>query len=198
MQYGTSPRNRRQYVIVVTGVSGSGKSTVGRKLAAAMGAAFLEGDAYHPAASIAKMRGGVPLDDADRWPWLAKIGQAICAHARHGGSVVAACSALKRSYRARLEATARRPLVFVALCADPADLEQRLRTRHHFMPPSLLASQLSAWEPLAPGETGTAIKTAASPMQTVAAIQRWLRLRARLDKRGKGRQYRPLPLNVRF
>jgi gluconokinase len=177
MQYGTVPRNRLQYVIVVTGVSGSGKSTVGKRLAAALGATFMEGDDYHTPASVAKMRAGIPLDDRDRWPWLGKIGEAIGAHARQGRSVVAACSALKRTYRARLEETARRPLIFVALSVDPALLEHRLRARrHHFMPPSLLESQLADWEPLTSRERGTAIAAAGSAMQTVVSIERWLRL----------------------
>ena len=93
--------------VVVLGVSGCGKTTVGKMLAPPLGATFLEGDDFHTSANVAKMRSGRPLDDADRWPWLAKIGHAIGGHMEAGRCVVAACSALRRSYREALAAGAR-------------------------------------------------------------------------------------------
>ena len=90
--------------VIIMGVSGSGKSTLGERLADALGAPFLEGDSYHDAAAVAKMRSGHPLDDADRWPWLDRVGQAVGAAAQ-SGIAVAACSALKRRYREQIGRT---------------------------------------------------------------------------------------------
>ena len=184
--------------IIVLGVSGCGKSTVGKMLAPPLGAAFLEGDDYHSSANIAKMRAGRPLDDTDRWPWLEKIGVAIAGHLEQGRSVVAACSALRRGYREALAKAARCELIFVHLTIDQAKLAARIQARRqHFMPVSLLASQLAALEPLAADELGTEIAETGSVQQTVAAIERWLKLRAeghlhKLDgAHEKGRQSRP-------
>jgi gluconokinase len=138
-------------IVVVMGVSGAGKSSVGAALAHALGCAFLDGDELHPAANIDKMRRGIPLDDADRAPWL----DAIAAHMREaataGRDLVVACSALKQSYRRRLAIA---PEVrFVLLEVPEAVLRARLeRRREHFMPPSLLPSQLAALEPPDAGE----------------------------------------------
>lgn len=133
--------------IVVAGVSGSGKSTLGAALAARLGIAFVDGDDLHPAANVAKMAAGQPLDDADRAPWLDVVGARLAA-----GGVVIACSALRRRYRDRLRAHA--PGLRILLLEVPADeLDRRMRERPgHFMPASLLASQLAALEPPAPGE----------------------------------------------
>lgn len=162
-------------LIVVTGVSGTGKTTIGRALAARLGAIFLEGDGFHSSEAVAKMRDGHPLDDADRWPWLGRIGAAIASEAAKGSSVVAACSALKRQYRQRLEAAAQRPLLFITLSAPPAELDTRLKNRRgHFMPASLLGSQLAAYEPLASGERGLTIATVRSPGETAGDIMSWL------------------------
>lgn len=181
--------------IVVLGVSGSGKTTVGKMLAARLGATYLEGDDYHSSANIAKMRAGQPLDDADRKPWLEKIGHAVANHMQQGRSVVAACSALRRAYRETLSDGARRPLVFVHLTIDKNVLAARVQARHqHFMPASLLESQLATLEPLAPDELGTEIAETGTAEQTVGAIERWLRLRAAGHLDGaheKGRQSRP-------
>ena len=181
--------------IVVLGVSGSGKSTVGKMLSPPLGATFLEGDEYHSSANIAKMRSGRPLDDADRWPWLEKIGVAVAGHMEQGRSVVAACSALRRSYREALAKAARHELIFVHLTIDQAKLAARIQARRqHFMPVSLLESQLAALEPLGPDELGTEIAETGSVQQTVAATLRWLRLRAdgHLENaHEKGRQSRP-------
>jgi gluconokinase len=162
--------------LVLTGVSGSGKSSVGAQLAQTLGATFLEGDNYHPPANVAKMRAGVALEDEDRWPWLRALAIAIADHAREGRSVVASCSALKRRYREALTEASGRPLVFVQLSVDVERLELRVGARHHpFMSPALLQSQLAALEPLEPDERGTTIRAGESILQTVNAIERWLR-----------------------
>ena len=139
-------------VLVLMGVSGSGKSTVGLQLARRLGWAFKEGDELHPAANVAKMSSGQPLTDADREPWLAAVEAWIDAWAGQGVCGVITCSALKRSYRQRL--TAGRPrLAFVFLNTRPAVLAERLAKRQgHFMPPSLLRSQLATLEPPTPDE----------------------------------------------
>jgi gluconokinase len=142
-------------VILVMGVSGAGKSTVGRALAARLGWPFQEGDDLHPAANIAKMASGAPLTDADRAPWLERIKAWIDQRLALGQSGVVACSALKRAYRDQLVA-GRRQVVILYLKADKSLLQPRLRARHgHFMPPALLDSQLETLE--APGEDEDAI-----------------------------------------
>ena len=183
-------RRRAPLAIVLIGVSGTGKTTVGKRLAPTLGATFLEGDAYHSSFSIAKMRAGIPLTDTDRWPWLVRVSAAITAHGHSGRPVVVACSALKRVYRDKLRHEARLPLTFVHLTVAPQLIAHRLVARsQHFMPPSLLQSQLDTLEPLGPQERGFAIAETGTAQQTVAAIQRWLRL---LEYE-KGRQRRPFP-----
>jgi gluconokinase len=152
-------------VVIVMGVSGSGKSSLGRQLAARLGGSFLEGDDQHPAANVAKMASGIPLDDEDRWPWLARVAEGIIrlreearlgekAHLHAKGIVVASCSALKRSYRDRLRALLDEPVCFLCLNPHRSVLERRLRERPgHFMPPSLLDSQLNTLELPQPDET---------------------------------------------
>lgn len=139
--------------VVVMGVSGSGKSAVGSALAARLGWRFVDGDDLHPPASIAKMSAGIPLTDQDRAPWLAAVGRQLAA----GPRTIAACSALKRAYRAAIAEAA--PGVFFAhLVVSEATLAARMRTRAgHFMPASLLDSQLAALEPLDPSEPGIAV-----------------------------------------
>jgi gluconokinase len=140
-------KNTSRAAIVVMGVSGSGKSTLGAKLARRLGCPFLEGDAFHTDANVAKMRAGEPLGDAERWPWLDRLGAAIAAAVARDGQAVVACSALKRAYRDRLAEAAGVPLSFVMLDADREELDRRVRRRaNHYMPASLLDSQLAVLE----------------------------------------------------
>jgi carbohydrate kinase (thermoresistant glucokinase family) len=134
-------------VLVLMGVSGSGKTALAEALVARLGWRFQEGDALHPAANVEKMRSGRPLDDADRWPWLDRIAAWIDARLAAGESGIITCSALKRAYRARI--IGGRPDVrLLFLTASPALLAERVAGRkHEYMPASLLASQLAALEP---------------------------------------------------
>lgn len=139
-------------VAVVMGVSGSGKTTLGEALAKRLGWDFQEGDDLHPPANIAKMRAGIPLTDADRAPWLAKVEAWVADELRQGRSGVIACSALKRAYRDEIVA-GRANVRLVFLKGDHDLIAGRLAQRHgHFMPPSLLDSQFEALEAPAPSE----------------------------------------------
>lgn len=139
--------------IIVMGVSGCGKSSVGQALAQATGAIYLEGDDLHPAANIAAMSAGQPLTDAMRAPWLDRIRDAVDQRVGEGHSVVAGCSALRRIYRQRLAQTG--PIFFVHLTLSPAVARTRMADRaDHFMPASLSDSQARALEPLASDEYG--------------------------------------------
>lgn len=156
--------------VVVMGVAGSGKTTVGRLLAARLGRPFVEGDDLHPAANVAKMRSGQPLDDADRRPWLEAVAGRIGTHERRGQDVVVSCSALRRRYRDLLR-TEHPSVEFVQLDVDPLVLRRRLESRRgHFLPASLLASQLASLEPLAPDEPGMVLRADAEPHQVVEGI----------------------------
>ncbi|MDF2509969.1 MAG: gluconate kinase [Microbacterium sp.] len=136
--------------IVVMGPSGCGKSTVGSALAASIGARFIDGDDLHPLTNVEKMAAGIPLDDGDRMPWLRTVGAALHAADR----IVIACSALRRRYRDAIREEAP-DAFFVELMVDRATLEARLTQRaEHFMPASLLDSQLETLEPLQDGESG--------------------------------------------
>ena len=148
--------------IVLMGVAGSGKSTIGAALAARHGAPFLEGDDFHPASNIEKMAAGAPLTDEDRWPWLAALRQAI----RGEDQVVVACSALKRVYRDALRAAG--DVRFVELVIDPEEARRRLATRpDHFMGPAMVDSQFEALEPLGKDETDV---TAVEERGEIAAV----------------------------
>lgn len=127
--------------IVIAGVSGSGKTTVGRLLAERLGCGFADADDFHPPENIAKMKAGIPLDDADRAGWLDALGHFLAGET----TVVLACSALKRAYRDRLRALAG-PLRFVVLAVEKDELVARMKSRDHFMPASLLDSQLATLE----------------------------------------------------
>jgi gluconokinase len=156
-------------VAVVMGVSGTGKTTVGRLLAEALGVPYAEADDFHPAANIAKMRSGTPLDDADREPWLDAVGAWAAGRAGLGG--VVSCSALKRAYRDRLRA-ASPGLFFVHLAGERDLIADRLAQRRgHFMPSGLLDSQFAALEPLQADEYGITVPVTAGP-EAVAARAR--------------------------
>ncbi|WP_374309272.1 gluconokinase [Dongia sp.] len=135
-------------IVLVMGVSGAGKSTIGRALADALQADFLEADTFHSPANVAKMTKGVPLDDSDRWPWLDAIGQALDQAVRDGKRVVLACSALKQAYRDRLLKEGGRTGFTVFLKGEPDLIAARMSGRSgHYMPPTLLPSQLATLEP---------------------------------------------------
>ncbi len=139
------------------GVSGSGKTTVAAALADRLHAEFLDADPLHPASNVTKMASGRPLDDVDRAPWLDTVGRAMRDITARGGTPVVACSALKRAYRRRILAI-EPDAFFVLLDVPRRELDGRVRARRgHFMPPSLLASQLATLEPLASAEPGTTV-----------------------------------------
>ena len=154
------------------GVPGCGKSTIGQGLAAGLGAAFIEADALHPAANIAKMSAGAPLTDADREPWLDAVGAA----APKAGRAVIACSALRRAYRARLAAAAGAPVFFVHLAGSREEIGRRMSLREgHFMPASLLESQFATLEPLAADEPHLLLDVARPAEDLIADALRELR-----------------------
>lgn len=133
--------------IVVMGVSGCGKSTLGEALARALDCPFLEGDAFHSPANVAKMTAGAPLTDDDRRPWLDALGAAAADAVRQDGRAILACSALKRAYRDRLRAAIGAPVLFVLLDAPKEDIAGRMAARSgHFMPATLLDSQFRTLE----------------------------------------------------
>ena len=159
--------------IVVMGVSGSGKSTVGARLAEKLGVPFVDADDLHPITNVDKMSAGIPLTDDDRWPWLEKVGQAIAAASATG--IVVACSALRRSYRDTIRAAAP-DAQFVHLDGSRDLLASRLGSREgHFMPATLLDSQLEALEPLGDGERGLVIGIDHSPEAIVKTLVREFR-----------------------
>ena len=130
--------------LVIMGVSGCGKSSVGERLAARLGLNYRDGDDLHPPENVAKMRAGMPLTDADRWPWLDRVGQVLLAEA----PVIVGCSALKRAYRDRIRTAAGGPVTFVHLAGSQEVIAARMALRQgHYMPLSLLDSQFAALEP---------------------------------------------------
>jgi gluconokinase len=153
---------------VVMGVSGCGKSEVGARLAQALGADFIEGDRYHSAASVRKMSAGISLTDDDRAGWLARLREELARACHEGRSVVLACSALKRAYRDTLRGSGC-TLRFVHLHGDRALIAERMKARTgHYMPPSLLDSQLRDLEALQPDEEGAVLDIAEPPEVLVA------------------------------
>lgn len=150
------------------GVSGCGKSTVGALLAARLGWQFKEGDELHPAANVAKMAAGHPLEDADRVPWLMEVAGWIDEHLAAGRPGIITCSALKRSYRDVLR---RDRVAFVFLAGTREQIAERLATRRgHFMPPSLLDSQFAALEPPGADERALSVDISAGPAAEVEEI----------------------------
>ncbi|MFF8644538.1 gluconokinase [Streptomyces sp. NPDC015345] len=149
------------HVVVIMGVAGTGKTTIGPLLADRLGVPYAEGDDFHPPQNVEKMSSGTPLTDDDRWPWLDAIG--AWAHGREGRGGVVSSSALKRSYRDRLRAAAP-GVVFVHLTGDRELIEDRMRQRKgHFMPAALLDSQFATLQPLGADEAGVAVDVAGSP-----------------------------------
>lgn len=175
--------DRVSRVIVVMGVAGTGKTTVGRLLAEALGLGYAEGDAFHPAANVAKMSAGTPLDDADRWPWLDAIGAWIRDRAASGDGGVVTSSALKRAYRDRLRRAAPE-VVFVHLTGDRPLIERRMAARRgHFMPATLLDSQFATLEPLQADEPGVAVDVSGSPEEITERALAALRRRSASEHR---------------
>ena len=155
---------------VVMGVSGCGKSTVGRALAEALQVPFIEGDAFHSAANVARMAAGIALDDVDRAGWLEALREQVRGAREQGRGLVLACSALKRRYRDLLR-EGDPGLRFAHLAGGRAVLAGRMRARaEHYMPPSLLDSQLRDLEPLQADEAGVTLDLSREPRQLVARI----------------------------
>jgi gluconokinase len=162
-------------VVIVMGISGSGKTTVGRLLAAELGWSFLEGDDFHPRANVEKMAAGLPLDDADRLPWLQALRDLVDRCLAAGENAVLACSALRRSYRQILGA-GRPGVALVHLRGTFEQIDQRLVARQgHFMPRSLLASQVAALEEPDEGEA-VAVSVDRKPAEIVREVRRRLDL----------------------
>jgi gluconokinase len=166
------PSDQHRPLVVVMGVSGSGKSTVGLALADRLGLPYRDADDFHPQANIAKMAAGHPLDDEDRAPWLRAIGEWLAAH--EDGGAVASCSALKRRYRDALLASA--PTIhFLHLAGAAEVISDRMRHRpQHFMKADMLQSQIDALEPLADDEPGVAIDVRTSVPGIVDEFVRYL------------------------
>jgi gluconokinase len=166
---------------VIMGVAGTGKSTVGAALAHALDLAFVEGDAYHPASNVQRMAAGMPLTDADRAPWLEALAARLRAAEEAGAGLVMACSALKRSYREVLR-TGAPGITFIYLHGDRELLSGRLaQRRDHFMPPSLLDSQLAALEPPTSDEDAWTYDVGLTPREIVAAVLERVAARTRAE-----------------
>jgi gluconokinase len=164
-------------LVVVMGVSGSGKTTVAKGIASAMGWEFAEGDDFHSDANVAKMSAGQPLTDEDRWPWLRAIGSWLSGREASRQNAVVTCSALRRAYRDLLRA-GRPDVRFCHVEADAQLIEERVTQRTgHYMPPALLPSQLATLEPLQPDEPGVTVSVAGAPEATVERALEALGLR---------------------
>jgi gluconokinase len=161
--------------IVVMGVSGSGKTTIGLRLADTLALPFIDADDLHPPVNKAKMRRGAPLTDEDRWPWLDAVGHSLAETA----PCVVACSALRRAYRDRLRRAAPH-ILFIYLAGSEQIIAHRLSDRQHeYMPPTLLDSQLSILEIPEPDESAIAIDIAQEPRRIVQAAVEYVRLAAK-------------------
>jgi gluconokinase len=148
--------------VVLMGVSGCGKSSVGAALSARLGVPYVDGDDLHPAANVEKMRAGLPLSDDDRWPWLDRVAEVLAAQA----PVIIGCSALRRVYRDRLRAGAMGPVQIIHLSGSHAVIAGRMAARAgHYMPTSLLDSQFATLEP--PGTDEAVIVDIDQPMEAI-------------------------------
>ncbi|MGI4893535.1 MAG: gluconokinase [Janthinobacterium lividum] len=160
--------------LIVMGVSGSGKTTVATQAAERLGWKYSEGDDFHPAANVEKMRSGHPLDDEDRWPWLRDIASWIGDREKLSESVVITCSALKRVYRDLL-ADGHPSVVFCELVVPAEVLEERMAQRQgHYMPASLLRSQLETLQDLQPGERGFRVRVEGGEDRVLSEVLREL------------------------
>lgn len=158
-------------ILIVMGVSGSGKSTVAALLAEHLGWDYLEGDDLHPAANVAKMAAGIALEDQDRWPWLDDIARWISQHVASDQPAVVACSALKRAYRDRLATSGQQYLAFVYLRGGKTEIGARLAARRgHFMSGALLDSQFAVLEPPTADENAITMGIGPSPAELVADV----------------------------
>jgi gluconokinase len=168
-------------IVIIFGVSGAGKTTVGKLLAREFGWRFIEADDFHPPGNIEKMRSGNPLTDKDRWPWLERLRQQIEQLLSARENAVLACSALKRTYRDRLRVSDE--VKFVFLCGDYALVEKQLRSRHgHFMNPELLRSQFADLEEPKPDEDVATIELRRKPQELVEDIKAKLHLAGKRSK----------------
>lgn len=161
-------RDPEVHHLVFMGVSGSGKSTVARAVQERLGWEMAEGDDFHPPENVAKMREGIPLTDADRWGWLGTLADWTSERDARGESTVLTCSALRVAYRDVLRRGGEGTF-FVHCTGDKHLILDRMNARDHFMPPSLLESQLDTLEPLQPGEDGMDVDPAV-PVDRVAAL----------------------------
>jgi gluconokinase len=163
-------------IVIVFGISGAGKTTIGKLLAEELGWQFYEADDFHPRANIEKMRSGLPLTDEDRWPWLERLREQIMRSLAAKENAVLACSALKRVYREHLRVSG--DVKFVFLRGDYALIERQLRRRRgHFMNPALLQSQFADLEEPQPDEDVLTIDLGRSPQELVDEIKAKLNLR---------------------
>ncbi len=177
----------QQPVLVIMGVSGCGKSTVAAILAGQLGWDLEEGDDLHPASNVEKMRAGTALTDEDRWPWLEKVADWIRDHTNAGLPGIITCSALKRSYRDVLRGE---HVVFVHLAGSKETIARRLNARlDHYMPSTLLDSQLATLEPPGPDENTLVVNLGRRPAEEAAEIILRLRLTAESGSSSLGHAY---------
>jgi gluconokinase len=161
-------RAHQAQIVVVMGVSGVGKTTVAKGLSTVLGWTYAEGDAFHSEANVEKMAAGTPLTDDDRWPWLRSIGEWMSEEIAAGRSAVVTCSALRRVYRDLLRES-RPEVVFCHLAAAPEVIGERMERRaDHYMPASLLPSQLATLEPLESDEPGVEVSVEGEASQVIA------------------------------
>ena len=169
-------KTAQQPVLVIMGVSGSGKSTIAGVLAGKLGWDLVEGDDLHPTANVAKMQSGLALTDEDRWPWLALVSDQIRARTEVGIPGIMTCSALKKKYRDVLRGQS---VIFVFLQGSKDQISDRLASRHgHFMPTSLLESQFTALEEPTDDENYIALSISASPSEAADEVIERLGLRS--------------------